>query len=77
MGTKQKQFPARLITMDLIKDPETTMNLIENPEHVGNSGIGRKKVKSIRMILLIHSLGATKAVFSHILFPEEEIGRHL
>lgn len=63
--------------MDLIKDPETTMNLIKNPEHVDNSGIGRKKVKSTRMILLIHSLGATKAVFSHILFPEEEIGPHL
>lgn len=63
--------------MDLIKDPETTMNLIKNPEHVDNSGIGGKTVKSIRMTLLTHSLGATKAVFSHILFPEEETALHL
>lgn len=63
--------------MNLIKDPETTMDFIKNPEHVDNFGIGGKKVKSICMILLIHSLGATKAVFNHILSSGEEIVPHL
>lgn len=58
--TKEKQFLGQkypqMSTMDLIKEPETTINLMENPEPVDKSGIKREKTKSVQMVFLIHSL---------------------
>lgn len=59
----------KLITMDLIKDPEPT-NLIKDSEPVDNSGRG-KKAKSSRYDTSDSSLWTTETVYGHILFPEE------